>query len=226
LPVIVVPLATQLPTDQVVFSREGLNLPANAFVVGCAGLITPEKRLDLVLYAFARLLQQVPHARLLVVGEIPAWYPSDLSSLIAQLGLSEAVTCTGYVGSMREFDQYLSIFDAGVNLRRPTSGETSASALRMMAQGCPVIVSNTGWYAELPDDACLKIDHGPDEIAILAQHLIDLATDQTRRELIGQRARGYVETTCNPERVARAYIDFAQQVIEGVCHYTRGESHV
>ena len=216
LPVSVVPHVVQLPTDRRAFSRADIGLPSDSFIVGCAGLITPEKRLDLVLCAFARLRKQVPRARLLIVGEIPAWYPADLFSLIERLGLNEAVICAGYVPSLREFDQYLAAFDVGINLRHPTSGETSGSALRMMAQGCPMIVSNTGWYAELPADLCLRLDHGPDEEEKLFQFLQMLADDALQRQRLGQRAREYVQRECAPAAVARRYLSFAERLTRHV----------
>ena len=212
LPVAVVPQVMQLPVDRLEPPRLQLDLPSDAFVIGCAGLITPEKRVELVLRAFARLLPQTPRARLLIVGEIPDWYPESLPNLIAQLGLSGVVTCTGHVASLQEFDQYLSTFDVGINLRWPTSGETSASALRMMAHGCPVIVTNTGWYAELPADLCLRLDHSPDEEERLLQHLLMLAGDQPQRQRLGQRAREYIQRECAPDQVARRYLSFASQL--------------
>ncbi len=216
MPVAVVPLVTQVPVERSGLSREELGFPFDSFVIGCAGLITPEKQMELVLRAFARLLKQVPHARLLIVGEIPGWYPGNLADLIEQLDLSSVVVSTGYVASSREFDQYLSIFDVGVNLRHPTSGETSASALRIMAQGCPIIVSNTGWYAELPTTLCLQLDQGPGEEDRLFHYLLRLADDRPQRRLLGQRAREYIERECAPARIASRYVSFAEQLIHNV----------
>lgn len=206
--------------------RQRLNIPPDIFVVGCIGQVNLEKRVDVALRAFAKARWQLPSARFLLVGEVPDWYPIDMDNLVRELDLTESVIRTGRVENWTEFKAYIAAIDVCVNMRFPTVGETSGSVLQAMAAGRPVIVTNVGWYAELPDDACLKIDHSPDEAAILAQHLIDLATNQTRRELVGQRARSYVETECRPERAARAYIDFAQQVIEGTCHFATGELHV
>ena len=40
--------------------------------------------------------------------------------------------------------------DVHVNLRSPTMGETSGTAIRALSLGKPLIVSDVGWFAELP----------------------------------------------------------------------------
>ena len=51
----------------------------------------------------------------------------------------------------------LSAFDVSVSLRAPTMGETSAMALRALAVGRPLVVSDLGWFAELPDAVAAKV---------------------------------------------------------------------
>ena len=50
--------------------------------------------------------------------------------------------------------------DVCVNLRSPTMGETSGSVIRQLSLGKPVVVSDVGWFAELPDDVALKVPVG------------------------------------------------------------------
>ena len=40
--------------------------------------------------------------------------------------------------------------DVHVSLRSPTMGETSGTAIRALALGKPLVVSDVGWFAELP----------------------------------------------------------------------------
>ena len=47
--------------------------------------------------------------------------------------------------------------DVLVNLRYPTMGETSGSVIRALSLGKPLVVSDVGWFAELPDDVVLKV---------------------------------------------------------------------
>jgi len=207
------PIAVTEPATNV---RPQLGLPVDVFVVGCAGQVTLEKRIDVALRAFAQLRVHVPDARFLLVGQVPDWYPLDLDELIRQLDLQVAVVRIGYAPDLDQFRAYIGAMDVCVNLRYPTVGETSASLLRIMALGRATIVSDAGWYAELPDECCLKIDYGPDVETILAKHLIDLADDRERCEMIGRNARAYIERECDPDRVARVYVDAVQQVLERV----------
>ena len=72
--------------------------------------------------------------------------------------------------------------DACVLLRAPTMGETSGSAIRTLSLGKPLVVSDVGWFAELPDDVALKVPVGGDEeIAALDAALERLADPGDRR---------------------------------------------
>ena len=51
--------------------------------------------------------------------------------------------------------------DICISLRSPTLGETSASAISALAAGTPLVVSDVGWFKELPDAVAAKV--APDE---------------------------------------------------------------
>jgi hypothetical protein len=70
-------------------------------------------------------------------------------------------------------------------------GETSASLLRMMSLGKPVLVSNCGWYSELPDETVVKIDPS-EENKQLSYWLTQLVENIQLREKIGQKAVQYI----------------------------------
>ena len=73
------------------------------------------------------------------------------------LNLNGQVKITGYV-TEDTLIEIIKISDFCVNLRYPTAGETSRSVLQIMSLGKPVIVSNVGWFSELPNNSCLKVD--------------------------------------------------------------------
>jgi glycosyltransferase involved in cell wall biosynthesis len=85
-----------------------------------------------------------------------------------------------------------------------------------MAVGRPVVVSNVGWYAELPDDCCLKLEHDGTEVETLAQILLRLADDSERCQKMGERSRGYVAECCNPRAVARTYLEFVRDILSAL----------
>ena len=67
----------------------------------------------------------------------------------------------------RDFEAAIGACDLCTNLRYPTAGETSASLLRVLALGRPVVVSDYAQMAELPDEVVVKAPLGEDEVEAL-----------------------------------------------------------
>ncbi len=76
--------------------------------------------------------------------------------------------------------------DVHVNLRSPTMGETSGTAIRALTLGKPLVVSDVGWFAELPDDVALKVPVDAHEVDTLAAALELLAERPDVRERMGE----------------------------------------
>src|SRR5262249_44134208 len=81
-----------------------------------------------------------------------------------------------------------------------------AAALQALALGKPLVVSDLGWFAELPDAAARKIPVGGPEIDVLAATLEELAGDENARRAMGEAAREYIGTDHDLERVAELYL--------------------
>ena len=73
-----------------------------------------------------------------------------------RLELPEGVEHRDYVPE-DELWSLMAACDAIVSLRSPTMGETSGSAIRALSLGKPLVVSDVGWFAELPADAVIKV---------------------------------------------------------------------
>jgi glycosyltransferase involved in cell wall biosynthesis len=190
-------------------ARMALELPEDAFLVASFGFITPQKRLEVSLRAFARLRQAMPHAVYVLVGEISPYY--DVQPILdSELG--EGVILTGRVG-LDAFLQYMVAADLAVNLRYPTAGETSATLIRLMGLGKSVIVSNVGAFAEFPDDCCAKVDVGEAEEEMLLAMMRALADDGDLRRQMGANAQRYIQDHHTLEGAAQGYIEFIQDVI-------------
>jgi len=174
-----------------------------ALVLCTAGYLTPAKRLESVLHALARLRGKVPFAYH-VVGELAPGY--RIAGLVRDLGLEEQVRLHGRVPGPT-LDAFLSAADVCINLRHPTSGETSAMVLRVLAAGTPVVVSDEGWFSELPDDAVVKVASGPGEVEALAGAIESLAREPERRRALGAGARRYAQAH-DPVSRASGYAAF------------------
>ncbi|HST06496.1 MAG TPA: glycosyltransferase family 4 protein [Chloroflexia bacterium] len=197
-----VPLPPRIPKD---VARARLGIDPDLFLITSVGHLNPYKRVSATLRAFKALLMEVPNSLYLLVGSKSANY--DPSRQITMLELSDKVKTTGYV-SADDLAYYLAASDVCLNLRWPTAGETSASLLRIMGAGVPVLVSRTGSFEELPDDAAGKIDVGEIEEELLLEYLLLLARRPDVREAMSQAARRYVAEHHTLEGAARGYLKF------------------
>lgn len=136
----------------------------------------------------------------------------DVRELIEAHNLNDLVTVTGYV-PLGEFKARLAATDIAVNLRENTVGETSGGVCRAMAAGVPTVVSNVGWFAELPDDCVVKIDAGEAGDAQLRAFLSRLIADRSLRRRIGANARRRALSEHAIEKSAAGYLEFIREVV-------------
>jgi glycosyltransferase involved in cell wall biosynthesis len=223
-PQLVGDLAAECPHTAVVRIRLGLpdpgqpprpsaaRLPREAVVFGAFGLLTPEKRIPLVLEAFATVFGTSGRAHLLLVGGTTDYY--DVRAEVARLGIAEHVTVAGYVPDA-ELDAWHQVPDACLCLRWPTGGETSAAWLRCLAAGKPPVVSGLRQHLEVPaldartgavlgsvpgepaarswrEAVCVSVDL-VEEREALCQALRRLAESPELRRTLGANARRYWE---------------------------------
>jgi glycosyltransferase involved in cell wall biosynthesis len=213
-PIAVIPMLNMMRPEAATPSRreakEALGLDPDGMLVGTFGFIASSKRLDQALEAFSRLRDRFPGIRFVCVGELAPEY--DFAAVVTRLGLRDCVHVTGYT-PMEMFRRYLYAVDAGLNLRHPTWGESSASLVRMMACGIPTLVSDVGAFAELADETVVKVPVGSGEVDAIASALRALLSDADLRTRIGAAARAYVEGQCAPKKVAEQYAAFIYRVI-------------
>jgi glycosyltransferase involved in cell wall biosynthesis len=181
------------------------DLPADRFVVGCFGHLNPSKRLPQLLEAFALLRSRVPEALLLLVGSLAPGL---------ELELPEGAVHHEYVDEERLWS-LLAATDVCVSLRFPTMGETSGVVMRAMSLGRPLVVSDVGWFADLPDDVAVKIPVDGGEVEALSTALERLARDPGRREAMGAAARALAEGEHELGHVAEAYAAALEEAAGG-----------
>lgn len=172
---------------------------SGAPLVGCFGFLNMNKRIPQLLEAFASFRRRAPGARLLLVGAAGERF--DVGRRLERLGLAEGVERLGYVGEERLWS-LMSACDVLVNLRYPTMGETSGSVIRALGLGKPLIVSDVGWFAELPDSVVLKVPVDELEVPML-EAALGFAVEHGAR--LGAAARAHVAQEHSLDRVADAY---------------------
>jgi glycosyltransferase involved in cell wall biosynthesis/SAM-dependent methyltransferase len=173
------------------------------------GLITPGKGIEQALRALSAL-RQTHDFRYTLVGEPNSFF--DVRSLVRRYGMEDRVEVTGHL-PLEEFVRRIRETDIALNMRERTVGETSASLCRIMAAGVASVVSNVGWYAELPGDCVVKIDADECADALLYEYLKRLLEDPGLRARIGENARRHALEAHSVERSAAAYLDFINRVV-------------
>ena len=164
---------------------------------GCFGHVNASKRIPQLLDAFRTVRDRHPQARLLLVG--PASPRFDAGRF-----QGEGIERIDYVSEERLWS-LMAACDACVSLRAPTMGETSGSVIRALTLGRPLVVSDLGWFAELPDEVALKVPVDDDEVPALAASLELLAASEATRRAMSDAARAYVATQHDLDRVAELY---------------------
>jgi glycosyltransferase involved in cell wall biosynthesis len=178
-------------------------------LIGCFGHLNMNKRIPQLLEAFASYRATRPGARLLLVGSAAERF--DLTRRLERLGLDEGVLREDYVDEARMWS-LMAACDVLVNLRFPTMGETSGSVIRGLSLGKAMILSDVGWFAELPDDVALQVPVDEYEVPTLAAAL-DLAV--RCRDPLGARALEHVRVEHDLGRVAGLYARALEEAAGG-----------
>jgi len=211
-PVEVVPLAYDAPVDFSAVTAPSPSRHASVFRLLTIGHINPNKRVANVIRAIASSPLLRAQCVYQLVGHIQPAAIIQLSTLASSLRVNLVVT-----GEADDATLARAVAEADIVscLRWPSLEAASASAIESMLYGKATIVTDTGFYHELPEGCVEKISHD-DEIANVRRALERLFTDSTARTALGGRARQWASTTYVPENYAHRIADMSK-----VCMKTR-----
>ena len=174
---------------------------------GCFGHLNASKRIPQLVEAFGLVRKRHPEAKLLLVGPASPGFDADRFA-------AAGVERIGYVEE-QELWSLMASCDACISLRSPTMGETSGSAIRALSLGRPLVVSDLGWFSELPSDVALKVTVDEDEIPSLATALELLASSEATQLSMSDAARAYVEREHDLAHVAENYAAALEEAAGG-----------
>ncbi len=221
-PVFVVPhpvIESEADMEAAVDRGRALRAPLQAkgmqALVVAPGDLNEAKRLDALLRA-AHDLDDGVHVAL--VGRRIEGF--DVDRLVDGARLGERLTLATDA-SDDDFRGWLSAADVVVDLRFPHRGEVSGSLIRAMQAGRPAIVSATGTYLDMPDDAVLRVAPGPPDPTELAARIRTLLDDDGLRRRMGATAREHIDRLRASEATAHGY----EQAIDSTLALVRDPSH-
>jgi glycosyltransferase involved in cell wall biosynthesis len=169
------------------------------------GYLGRNRGLEALLLALAQFPER-NRFRLEVCG--PLWDPLYIRDRIDALGLERQVAVHGYK-EPPALDRILCTADLAVNLRFPTMGESSGSQLRIWDHALPSLVTRTGWYATIPDDAVAFVRPGH-EVEDIQLHLRAFLARPERFARMGERGRRLLEERHQPAAYVRAFLESAK----------------
>jgi glycosyltransferase involved in cell wall biosynthesis len=153
--------------------------------VAYAGRLVPEKGVDVLLHAFARVARRMPEARLLLAGE--GAQGRRVRELIPELGLSPRVCLLGQL-PRSEVER---AFDAAWVQAVPTRlDEPFANvATEAMMRGTAVVASGSGSLVEIVRHGQTGLLVRPGDADALAEALLVLLGDRQLAERMGRAGR-------------------------------------
>lgn len=161
-------------------SRLGLDGQLIAYM----GRLSYEKSLDQVLSAFGQVADQLPSAKLLMIGDGPE--KEKLKKMASARGLSHRVIFTGALFG-QELAQTMAACDVFVTASK--SENHPVSVLEAMASGLPVVAVRSGGLPEIVTNGLDGLLVAPDKPAELADGLSSLLADEALRLAMAKAAR-------------------------------------
>jgi glycosyltransferase involved in cell wall biosynthesis len=177
------------------------------------GYLGENRGLDVV----CELLREHSGIRLHIAGQIGSQRLRETVDDMKAAGHS--IVDHGFV-TESELDSLVRNSDLVVNLRNPSMGEVSGSQLRIFAQGGLSVVCATGWYADLPEDAVLKVrpERMKPELGAIIERL---RQDRHAFDAMRRAGRNFVARAHGLDQFATSFEALYQALPEALSHGRR-----
>ncbi|WP_372922267.1 glycosyltransferase family 4 protein [Roseovarius sp.] len=190
-----------LPRDQ--------DVPRGGPVIGAVANVNPVKGLETLIRAAARLREMGHTPHVVIVGPVfsrQTEYHRRLVALAQDLGLDRV----HFVGARVDVRPLLARFDAYVC--SSVAESSPVSVWEAMAMARPIVSTDVGDVARHVLDGEAGFVVPVDDDTAMAERLARLLDDSALRDRMGRAARQAV-SAFSPDRVAKATLDFYQQVL-------------
>lgn len=185
--------------------RAELGLPWDAPVFGIVARLSPEKLHHVLLDAMVLLIQRLPKALLVVVGD--GALRADLEQHAKQIGVTSSVS---FLGERSDVHRLLQAFDVFV-LSSETEG-LSLTLLEAAAAGLPIVATDVGGNSEVVVDGHNGILVEPNNPQALAAAMERLAAEPKRARSMGELGRERVNELYSLDAMVKRY----EAVYDGV----------
>jgi glycosyltransferase involved in cell wall biosynthesis len=201
------------------------------------GSVNRNRKIEDALQALASHQYLKDNIEYTIIGRQPdTAYANMLKKKIKEFDLTDSVSLKGYV-SADERERLMAQADVFLTLRFPAYEGASSSVLEELMYDTPVIVTNTGFFSEIPDSIVHKVepDTSAEQISVLLHQMIDQKRTGNLRRTTGHqyvtehhnskeyikrfsdicaRAQGFASFQQTTERIMRPYASLTQGVEE------------
>ena len=205
-PVLVTPLAYDALSDFQPLAGRG---ERSSVVILTIGHVNENKRIESVIRAIASSDVLRNRCRYHVVGLVTD-QERDRLRAAAQAVCFDGLEITGEV-SDEILRAQIEVADVICCLRWPVLEGASASAVEAMLSGRPIVVTDAGFYRDLPDDLVFKVDPNR-ELESLISQLARLVLDPRLRAAVGAQAATWAKTAFSVEGYVARLIPLLEEV--------------
>jgi glycosyltransferase involved in cell wall biosynthesis len=175
-------------------------------LIGLVGRLSDEKGVDIFLTAAAGVLNQLPDAKFVVIGDGPD--RAKLDALIDELGIRGSVRMLG------RRDDMPSVY-ASLDLMVSSSRREGLpiAILEGMASRLPLIATPVGAVPTVVLDGRTGVLVPAESPELLATEIIALLRDTSRRKQLGSAARQLVEDQFSAQRMTADYLNVYEAAV-------------
>jgi len=182
--------------------RARYGIPLSSVVIGIFGRVVAWKGQLEFMRAAARVLERIPGAHVLVVGDSSdggEGYMARVVALVEGHSLQRRVTFTGYVSDVDAHYQAVDLV-VHTSVQPEPSGRVVFEA---MSNRVPLIVSSLGGPKEFIDDGVDGYVVDPQDTPLLASRMERLLLDSELRKAMANRAENKLHRLYGPEAYGR-----------------------
>jgi glycosyltransferase involved in cell wall biosynthesis len=189
-------------------AREQYGLKGSDVVIGTVANLNPQKGHEYLIRAAAAVRKDVTGTKLLIVGssyETHRAYEQSLYRLVERLDLSVGRDVI-FAGGLSDVRPALAAMDAFVLSSVPRSEGAPTAVEEAMMMGLPVVATDVGAVTEVVDDGVTGYVVPPRNSEAIAEAVVNILRDRTRRKRFGDRGRERAVAKFSVEECARVHL--------------------
>jgi glycosyltransferase involved in cell wall biosynthesis len=195
--------------------RANLEIERDVPVAGIVAALRPEKQHVMLIEAMGKVVDKLPDAKLVVVGD--GVERGAIEAKVSELGLSKNVRL---LGTRHDVPEVLAAMDLKVLSSRMEANP--ASSLEASACGLPVVVPNVGSLPDTVLDGETGVLCRPNNSTALADAMVQVLSDPQKAREMGAAGRDLVCRRFSVKAMVRGY----ERLIEGVYGAASQGSHL